>query len=210
MAQSEQLNELFSALSKAQAEMEIAGLTSNNPFFKSKYADLAELIKASRPALTNNGLSIIQIPESHEGIKYIRTVLGHSSGQWIDGLVEVITTKQDIQSLGSAITYMCRYSYRAMSGVIVSDDDDDGEAAVYRKEDKPIQPKPEDKPIKQIKPIADPVINEDQLNQLKHEIDEDMIVHDYIIKALNIKYLTQIPQSRFAGILAYAQKEKAK
>ena len=58
--ESTELSELFTALSKAQLEMEVAKTDSVNPFFKSKYADLASVVKASRPHLAKNGLSIIQ------------------------------------------------------------------------------------------------------------------------------------------------------
>ena len=43
MEKSENVNELFTALSKAQAEIKGAIKDSSNPFFKSNYADLKTL-----------------------------------------------------------------------------------------------------------------------------------------------------------------------
>ena len=79
--QSRELNELMTALAKAQSEMEIAGKDSSNPYFKSKYADLASVVSASRPYLTKNGLSVIQqITYDDNGRRILVTILGHSSG----------------------------------------------------------------------------------------------------------------------------------
>lgn len=130
---SSELNELFSALSKAQAEMAIAGLNSDNPFFKSKYADMAILVKASRPALVKNGLCVIQQIVPKDGNKNaLRTTLGHSSGQWIASRVVIAPIKPDIQSMGSYITYLKRYCYAALVGIVTGDEDDDGEQAMQR------------------------------------------------------------------------------
>ena len=60
MEHSESINELGAALSKAQGIIEGAKKDSNNPFFKSKYADLSSVWESCRLALSSNGLSIIQ------------------------------------------------------------------------------------------------------------------------------------------------------
>ena len=123
------LNELFSALSKAQAQMHAALKTSDNPFFKSKYADFGEIVAASRPALSANGLSVIQrIICIDDGNEVLHSVLGHSSGQYIDSIMRIKPQKSDVQSLGSYITYLKRYAYAALVGVAT--EDDDGEGAV--------------------------------------------------------------------------------
>lgn len=129
--QSEQLDQLFTALAKAQEKMGIAVKDSTNPFLKSRYADLESVVKASRSALSANGLCVLQIIcEGPEG-KHLKTRIGHSSGQWMESSVYINPEKKDIQSLGSYITYLRRYSYAAMVGVITSDDDD-GESSMQR------------------------------------------------------------------------------
>lgn len=123
---SEILNELFTALSKAQAEMEVSGMTSNNPFFKSKYASYADVVRASRPYLTKHGLSVSQhIVTTDDGVSYLYNYLGHGSGQFIESRVKINPAKSDVQSLGAYVTYMKRYSYAAIVGVVTDDIDVD-------------------------------------------------------------------------------------
>ena len=126
---SEQLNELFTALAKAQLEMEAANKSADNPFFKSKYADLEEVVKASRPYVAKHGLCVAQpIIKDSNGIPDLHTILGHSSGQWMKSVVALTPPKSDIQSFGSYVTYQRRYSYASIIGVVTTDDD--GEEAM--------------------------------------------------------------------------------
>ena len=82
---SREMDKLFSALSKAQNDIETAELNNKNPFYKSRYADLASIVKASRPALAENGLCVIQqILPGKDGQMYLHTKLGHTSGQWVE------------------------------------------------------------------------------------------------------------------------------
>jgi hypothetical protein len=127
---SPEIGKLVEAFSKAQAVMEGAVEDSQNPFFKSKYADLSSVWKACRKPLTDNGLCIIQTTEVDSDGTYLITTLAHSSGQWIKGKLPIILTKSDPQSLGSAITYYRRYSLSAMCGVCPADDD--AESAMSR------------------------------------------------------------------------------
>lgn len=136
MVKSEQINELAAALAKAQGQIEGAKKSSSNPFFKSKYADLAECWNTCREALTANGISVIQMPEeiNENGRLNITTMLAHSSGQYISSTLTMTVTKLDPQAIGSAITYGRRYALAAMVGL--SQEDDDGEKAMARPKDK--------------------------------------------------------------------------
>ena len=138
MSQSEQLNELAAALSKAQGQIEGAKKDSANPFFKSKYADLASVWEACRKPLTDNGLSIIQCPEESENGIAIETTLLHSSGQWKSSRYSMPVSKVDAQAVGSAITYGRRYALAAMVGV--APEDDDGNAAAKGKPEEKTKP----------------------------------------------------------------------
>ena len=127
MEKSEQINELASALSKAQGAIKGALKDTANPFFKSKYADLSSVWEACREQLAANGLSVAQMPcESETGVM-VETVLMHASGQWISNRFTMPVAKQDAQAVGSAITYSRRYALAAMVGV--APEDDDGNAA---------------------------------------------------------------------------------
>lgn len=136
MLKSEQINELAAALAKAQGQIEGARKSSSNPFFKSKYADLAECWNTCREALTANGISVIQMPEeiNENGRLNITTMLAHSSGQYISSTLTMTVTKLDPQAIGSAITYGRRYALAAMVGL--AQEDDDGEKAMARPKEK--------------------------------------------------------------------------
>jgi hypothetical protein len=121
--------ELFTALAKAQAEIEVAELSRENPFFKSRYAGFTEIVKASRPHLTKYGLSVIQPIVTVGDQILLRTMLCHSSGEYIVSEMPINPPKTDVQSLGSYITYVRRYSYISLVGVCTGEDDD-GEKAV--------------------------------------------------------------------------------
>ena len=129
----EKLGELFGALAKAQSVMLEAKTDSNNPFFKSKYADLSSIVRAARKPLGENGLSVTQFIHEKEGNQFLHTRLGHTSGQWIDSFIRIQPPKEDIQSLGSYMTYLRRYCYAAIVGVVAAGEDDDGERTMERK-----------------------------------------------------------------------------
>lgn len=125
---SESIKELATALSKAQGSIKGALKDSANPFFKSKYADLASVVEAIREQLSMNGLSYVQVSHDKEESATIETLILHSSGEWIScGQVSVPVTKADAQGFGSAMTYARRYSLSAAFGV--APEDDDGNAA---------------------------------------------------------------------------------
>lgn len=129
--ESENLNELAVALSKAQSEMTSAIKESSNPFFKSKYADLHSVWEAGRGALSKNGLSVSQLSGysamGENSVFGLYTTLLHSSGQFMRSFFPIQPVKADPQSLGSATTYARRYALAAILGIVT--EDDDGNAA---------------------------------------------------------------------------------
>lgn len=139
MKKSEELNELGTALAQANIELSNPKATSDNPFFKSKYADLAEIINVSRPVLSKHGLSVIQTPSYDMGIVTVETMMLHSSGQWIIGEISAPADKPTAQGIGSAITYCRRYSLAAIC-CLAHEEDDDGQEATKSSSKKPTQP----------------------------------------------------------------------
>lgn len=122
--QSAEINELAAALSVAQGEITGALKDSANPFFKSKYADLASVWDACRTSLSKNNLAVIQVAgTNNDGAAVITTTLAHKSGQWIRGSIALMPVKSDPQGMGSALTYARRYALAAMVGVAQVDDD---------------------------------------------------------------------------------------
>ncbi len=130
---SEEIKNLAAAFVAAQGEIGAAIKGSTNPAFKgSKYADLAAVIEAIRPALTKHGLGFIQeISERDDGI-YCQTVIMHKSGEtYKTPLFPMPAPKKDPHGYGSAVTYAKRYSLQATFGV--PSEDDDGNKAVEGK-----------------------------------------------------------------------------
>lgn len=120
-----QLDQLLPALFKAQGELEHAKKTSDNPHFKSKYADLAEVLDTAKPALQKNNLLVTHWREVDEHLnEYLITTLYHTSGQFIRSRTILLPVKKDPQGYGGAVTYARRYDLSAILGL--AQDDEDG------------------------------------------------------------------------------------
>jgi len=131
--QSPTIGELVKALSKTQGELKDAVKSSENPFYKSKYADLTSVWEACREQLSKNELAVIQTMAGNGGDHIIIvTTLAHKSGEWIRGHLCVKPVKNDPQGIGSAITYARRYSLAAIVGIAPAGEDDDAEKAMGR------------------------------------------------------------------------------
>lgn len=126
MIQSEQINELAAALAKAQGEMENAAKNAVNSHLKNRYADLAEIWNTVRGPLSRHGLSVVQSQALVDGAVEVDTLLMHTSGQWIRTTCAAAPAKMDPQGIGSAITYLRRYSLAAACGIAQEDDDGEG------------------------------------------------------------------------------------
>lgn len=124
MNRSEVLKELPKALGLAQGKFTGAIKDSDNPFFKSTYADLQSCIVSTRDAMLENGLSISQLIEYDSGMSFLNTILMHTSGEFLSSRAPIICVKQnDPQSFGAAVTYMRRFSFCAIIGLYQTDDD---------------------------------------------------------------------------------------
>ena len=140
MKTSESINEIATALSKAQGDMTGAKKGTDNTFLKSKYSDLSQVIEAISKPFEGNGLSFVQGAEFEDGRVAVTTRIMHTSGQWIEATTSLPPTKNDAQGYGSAITYAKRYGLQALAGV--PSVDDDGNDAVKHSTDNPAQAKP--------------------------------------------------------------------
>ena len=128
MQHSETITKIAAALATAQAQIGNAHKDSNNPFFKSKYADLSSVMDACKGPLNAAGISVLQPASTDDTGTWVETILLHNSGEWLSDRLKVVVAKQnDPQALGSAITYSRRYGLQAM--LAIPSDDDDGNAA---------------------------------------------------------------------------------
>lgn len=203
---SEQLNELFSALAKAQAGILSAKKDSENPFFRSKFADLSSIWDAIRKPLTDNGLCIIQTCEGQVGAMVLITWLGHSSGQWMKSKFPLNPAKNDPQSIGSVITYMKRYALSAIVGV-VADEDDDAEVAMRHSRVEP----PKKAPVYSA-PAADTrKVTEEMEDELKDLLMQDLEYKqkvDDFLGTKNFTSLTQLNYTEFDKLMKRAKQRK--
>jgi hypothetical protein len=133
MRQSQSIEMLAPALVAAQAEIGGAVKGSDNPFFKSKFADLNTVILALKPIFVKHGFAVIQMPVSDENGVGVSTRIQHNSGEFIEQQFTLPLAKNDPQAAGSAITYAKRYALKALG--LMPDLDDDGEAAMFRQVD---------------------------------------------------------------------------
>jgi hypothetical protein len=129
MERSETIGKLSEALAKAQGEMKPASFDAQNPHFRSRYATLASIMEACRAALSRNQIAVVQGTSVVEDRVIVTTMLIHASGEFISDQLSMNITKDSPQAIGSAITYARRYSLASLVGV-VSDEDDDAEAAM--------------------------------------------------------------------------------
>lgn len=128
MKQSETLTKLLPALIKAQGKIESVTKSSTNPHFKSKYADLTLCIAATKTALLENDLVVIQQIINNDDKHGIRTRLCHSSGEYIESEVFCgIKNPNNPQDAGSVYTYLRRYALSAL--LMLEQEDDDANKA---------------------------------------------------------------------------------
>jgi hypothetical protein len=141
LTKSESISKLAKALLTFHDKVGKIEKDANNPFFKSKYASLSNILDAIRTPLSSAGLTFSQFPSGSHGLCSI--LIHAESGEYMQADYTMKPVKDDPQGIGSVITYQKRYALAAILGLNI-DDDDDGEAASGRgKEAKKQEPKKE-------------------------------------------------------------------
>jgi hypothetical protein len=181
--------ELFTALAKMQGEVENATKGSVNPHFKSRYADLAEVLNTVRPVLAANGLSVVQSPSFDGTVAHVTTTIAHSGGGYIYGTMSCVPAKQDGQGIGAATTYLRRYSLAAVCGI--AQEDDDGNTAAHNK------------------PAVYPLITSAEVARIKENIEALAIDEAAFLKHYGVKSIGQLTTDKIPAIdRAFAAKSK--
>lgn len=130
MRTSDSIDALAAALVALQADIGNIKATSTNPFYESKYADLASIIREVRPLLAKHGLAVIQGAEG----EVLTTRVIHESGQWMESTLNLSVPKwTNPQDVGKAMTYGRRYGLAAM--LCVAQEDDDGNSLAKKAEE---------------------------------------------------------------------------
>lgn len=172
--------ELFAALAKAQGEIENASKNAANPHFRSKYADLAEVLNTIRPVFAKHGLSLIQSPGFDGSMASVTTVLAHQSGGYMTSTASCVPAKADAQGIGSATTYLRRYGAAAVAGI--AQEDDDGNAAAHNK------------------PHA--VVNTEQAATIRDLLEATASDTDKFCAAFGVESVDAMPVAKYAAAVA--------
>jgi hypothetical protein len=185
MQTSENINELATALSKAQGQMGGASKTADNPFFKSKYADLGSVIAAVKEPLAENGLSYVQFPFAYEGTVGVTTRLMHSSGQFMEANFSIPAPKNDPHTYGSLVTYCRRFSLQSILGIPA--EDDDGNAVTQ---------------------AARTLINSGQVASLQALMEMTDTKESQFLKAYDVESLKQLTVDQFKHAVPLLEKKR--
>ena len=207
---SKTLGKLFSALAKAQGEFPPIKKNAKNPFFKSNYATLDQLIKQTAPVLSKYNLAVCQVVEDAEDKMYVKTILGlGGTEEWVCSRMSInkrvarvdaqrnkIFKELTPQEKGSEITYAQRYTYAAIITQSASDDDDAEHSmkSNYREEPK--------------KKVAK--ITQKDLELLEREIGENEGVLDTILHNLQLGMLADMPESKLSQAIQLARRAQRK
>lgn len=125
---------LMTALCAAMGEMRDPVKRSQNPHFRSRFADLSEVLDCIEGPLHKHGLVFVQLlkPDSGGNLMLHSQVHHAASGEMLEAVAPIVAEKPGPQALGSAISYMRRYSAKAMFSLADADEDDDAERATNR------------------------------------------------------------------------------
>ena len=203
MQRSESIKNIAKALAQFQAEVRNPANTESNPFYRSKYAPLSDILNLTRPILSRHGLSVLQSPSGDGQNVTVTTLITHESGEWIES--EPLTLKADkatAQGAGSAITYARRYALSAMLGISSEDDDDGnfasgnkGNANPVKADKKPTAAKTDKATPAQLKKIYA------MANELKVDSDEMKNMMQSYFEKDSSKDLTKAEASKLIEIL---------
>jgi len=164
MNRSESIVELTKALVKFNNEINKITKDAENPYFKSNYATLDQIVEQIRPLLTKNGLAVMQFPSGDGQMVSVTTLLLHESGEFIESQpINMKPVKNDPQAVGSCITYARRYSLQSFLSLNTGEDDD-GNKVTHT--DQPQEKLASDKQLNLITNLLKKNVNE------KHSFDE--------------------------------------
>jgi hypothetical protein len=191
MKTSEQINEIATAMAKAQGQIQNPAKDKDNPFFKSKYADLAEVLNVIRPAFSQNGLALIQTPFTAEnGNIGVTTMIAHASGQWMSDSIDIPAQGKNLaQESGACISYLRRYSASAFAGV--AQEDLDGNLGKNKSDNTA--------PVTNLKDKQ--VISFEQVEKLKKMIESTSTDEGAFCQFLKVQSIDTMPPNSFDGAM---------
>jgi len=110
---------------EVQKEIGVLSKKSENPFFKSDYLDLNDLLNAVKPLLEEKGLILMQpLLDGNVSTVIVDAVDGKLLAT---SSIAIPSTLTDPQKIGSCITYFRRYTLKSL--LAIAEEDDDGNKA---------------------------------------------------------------------------------
>lgn len=180
---------IYIALAAAQMEMGTVVKGAVNPHFKSKYADLADVMQVALPALNKHGVAAWHSVVTADGQTQMRTTLSHGeSDTHIACDVPLLVAKNDMQGMKSATTYAKRIGIESLTGI--APEDDDGNAAAKS------APSGQDRPA---------TISAEQFLRLKAKVEEWGGDEAKFLAGYKAPSLDEFPLPRFAHALTALQ-----
>lgn len=101
--------------------------TEENPYFKSKYFDINSLVEVVMPLLQKKNILLQQPLIVIDGKTAVKTSLWDTESDDAIESVALLPDGLDAQKIGSAITYLRRYSIQSL--LCLEAEDDDGNVA---------------------------------------------------------------------------------
>lgn len=94
-----------------------------NPYYKSTYADINDLLATVEPLMTQTGLLLTQSTKTNGQFNVVESAITHvDSGATVVSALK-LPELDDPQKLGGAITYFRRYTLLSLLAMQVEDDD---------------------------------------------------------------------------------------
>jgi hypothetical protein len=125
---------IYKKILALKSEIGVLTKNSSNPFFKSKYLDLGDLLTEVEPLVDKNQLVLLQPIEDG---KVVTKIVDVDSGESIQSSIIIPASITDPQKLGSAITYFRRYTLQSLLALQAQDDDGNNAAKPPKKKELP-------------------------------------------------------------------------
>jgi len=199
--ESEKTDEISAALAVSQGEFLVVRNNRTNPYFSTEYGDLDQIMKAIRPSLVKNGISLTQQLKFNDGAMILATRIRHNSGQWIETRARILPSKNDDQTFASALMFMKRHSVATLVGITIPDDTYDDDAEVQMIGARNIIAKGPSNKYNPREQSFEP-IGKDQLEELECELAEYPHIAEEVLDKMKIQSLADLPKSRFKVSIA--------
>lgn len=206
ISRSEKIDQLATALSLAQSNYEIVSVPSRNTYTDIAYASLHNVTKATRKALCDNGLSVVQVIFDHDdGSSVLHTQLLHNSDQFIESQMRIKPNVNEPASVTSYINWLKRIAYSAIVGCPIPKEDDDAEG--YQAKQRSI---PARGSASKRKDMTYEVVSKSQLEELEYELEGYPDTAEEILERYELQNIADLPYEKFRSVITKVRDIKLK